>query len=451
MAIVTAYHNIFVIDVSHMGLIRKIGSNLVSSCGVTGLLISYDGRTLYASHMDGSVTIYDVPTNTLIDKLMFTHPVQTISLDPQKGLLATTHTNSFAIYLWRDKRVYENVLLHSKMTSDDPGYDMDVYSVLDDGDDEFDSEPSKDLENICSDASNAGDDLANSKSQFENCITLSSLPASHYKQLFHLELIKLRNKPKEQAVQKPPDAPFFLQSYSQNKTNSTVALVDSVKTKNDDNDAWDAAWSDDEDESGQAESKQKALSKVSSSAEASKAEVRTDRSVSKASMKRKRTMVALARSNLASELQSCSTAKTYAPVTELLKSMGPSSIDVAFRTLCHGRHDSEGLALLMLACDWLIEALESRSDYEVVQVYLHRFMVVHGGILSGVEEDYTRNGDDDEDSVSKKQRLMESFRMNENFVEKLGKLKVAQQAAANGLRGKMQNALCLLQHFSKMV
>lgn len=452
MAMVTAYHNIYVVDVSHMGLIRKIGSNLVSSCGVTGLLISYDGRTLYASHMDGSVTIYDVPTNTLIDKLMFTHPVQTMTLDPLKGLLATTHTNSYAIHLWRDKRVYENVLLHSKMTSGDPAYEMDVYSILDNGDDKmFGNEPLGELGGIRPDANDVDDDLANNTLQFEKCITLSSLPASHYKQLFNLELIKLRNKPKEQTVQKPPDAPFFLQSYSQSKNNSTVALVDSVKKGNDEDVAWDAVWSDDEDGNVEGDSKPKTVSKGTSSAGAQEAGIRSDQSQSKVNMKRKRKMVTLARSNLASALKNCSTAKTYAPVTELLKSMGPSGIDVAFRTLCQGRYDSEGLTLLMLACDWLVEALESRSEYEVVQAYLHRFMLVHGDILSGVEQDYAVNGEDGEDSESKKQRLIESLEMNESFADKIGKLKIAQQAAANGLRGKMQNALCLLQHFSKMV
>merc|ERR1712032_741831 len=41
-------------------------------------------------------------------------------------------------------------------------------------------------------------------------ITLSNLPPAHWKNLFHLELIKERNKPTE-APQKPPSAPFFLQ------------------------------------------------------------------------------------------------------------------------------------------------------------------------------------------------------------------------------------------------
>ena len=44
----------------------------------------------------------------------------------------------------------------------------------------------------------------------DGLVTLSCLPAAHWKNLFHLKLVKERNKPTE-APKKPPNAPFFLQ------------------------------------------------------------------------------------------------------------------------------------------------------------------------------------------------------------------------------------------------
>ena len=117
MGAVTAFGNIFVIDTTHMGLIRKIGANKIGLSGCTGLLISQDGRRLYTSNMNGSVEIYDVPTNTCIDKLNFVHPILAISLDPKKGILATLDSQAggrAGIRLWRDKSFYHSIMLNGR-------------------------------------------------------------------------------------------------------------------------------------------------------------------------------------------------------------------------------------------------------------------------------------------------------------------------------------------------
>ena len=160
--------------------------------------------------------------------------------------------------------------------------------------------------------------------QYDSCITLSTLPSSHYKQLFHLELIKQRNKPKEQTVQKPPDAPFFLQSYSKKNEEDTLLFHDVTKTKLENptvapktevtNEEWASAWSDDENSrSTQSSNELKATSAVGSNGK-----------------RRQCSDSVLSRSKLASILQSCNDS-SFQPVTDFLKGMGPSSIDVAFR------------------------------------------------------------------------------------------------------------------------
>lgn len=272
--------------------------------------------------------------------------------------------------------------------------------------------------------------------QYDNCITYSSLPSSHYKQLFHLELIKERNKPKEQIVQKPPNAPFFLQSYNQ-KNNNSAKLVDD---KNVQDETWASAWSDDDNND------------ISEGVKLSAPTNNTD-IASLPEAKRKYASISHARSNLATVLRSCN--GSYGAVTDLLKGMGPSSIDVAFRTLCHGVHDKEGLELLVLSCEWLTESLESRCDFDIINAYLHRFMIIHGSILCGIEEDFTMS-DGDVNSDNKRARSSSFTKSNEieqniTFIAQIQKLKKAQKLASEQFKSKMQLSLCLLQHFSKMI
>merc|ERR1712165_625282 len=82
----------------------------------------------------------------------------------------------------------------------------------------------------------------------EGLITLSGLPAAHWKNLFHLELVKERNKPKE-APKKPPSAPFFLQWRA---GEAMIPKEDNDQTEKTDDEEWDAAWSDDEDDKHEA-------------------------------------------------------------------------------------------------------------------------------------------------------------------------------------------------------
>ena len=117
LAMITSFNNIYVVDTAHMSVIRKIGGSDIGMSGFTGLLLSYDGRRLYTSNIDGSIIVYDVPTNTCIDKLNFAHPVLAMSLDPKKGLLATVDGHAggrSGIRLWRDKSFYHSVMLNGR-------------------------------------------------------------------------------------------------------------------------------------------------------------------------------------------------------------------------------------------------------------------------------------------------------------------------------------------------
>merc|ERR1711862_501768 len=81
---------------------------------------------------------------------------------------------------------------------------------------------------------------------------------NQWKNLFHLELIKERNKPKDfqkqqQLNNKSNNAPFFLQwrpgDSITNNYNVMESIVDNKKSNkdDDDDDEWESAWNDDDD------------------------------------------------------------------------------------------------------------------------------------------------------------------------------------------------------------
>lgn len=276
-----------------------------------------------------------------------------------------------------------------------------------------------------------GDDLPIAKE--EGLITLSGLPPAHWKNLFHLELVKERNKPTE-APQKPPQAPFFLQwraglesGISDGNDQAGTAMDESRdQSKEAGPDGWDAVWSDDEEDN---ESKGVEDADI----QANEMAVRD---------KNKRMKVVHERTRLVELLKSCSTRGSYSSITEYLAAMGPSAIDVELSSLCYGGHDlDEGVPLLHLASLWLLEACKTRESFEAINAYLHRFLHVHGSVIAAIEkEDQMEESTDDQRCL----KLSE-------FKKTISQLKEEQKAASNRLQGKMQHTICLLRHLSRMV
>ena len=274
-------------------------------------------------------------------------------------------------------------------------------------------------------------------------ITLSGLPPAHWKNLFHLELVKERNKPTE-APQKPPQAPFFLQWRSGLESGTADTSADSKNISKDSADGWDAVWSDDDAE-GMSEAENSDVDEMESSQE----------SPSNTTMPSKRRKVAHDRSKLAYLLQNCFNAKgvssigeQYSEITSYLAKMGPSSIDVEISSLCYGMHDlEEGLKLLHIASLWLLEACESHLSFEAVNAYLHRFLHVHGNIITRMDSILQEGHEslEEQDGVDP-QRLKLKV-----FVETITQLQMKQKEASNRLQGKMQQTICLLRHLSRMV
>ena len=391
--------------------------------------------------------------------MSFSSPPTSLALSPTGEFLATSHVGRLGISLWCDKSFFRMVLLDgtpnepAKMNEPCPvaeceqecasGVIASLPSML-----------AKKVEQTLDDsmADNDNDGLP-PQAKEQGLITLSGLPPAHWKNLFNLELVKERNKPTE-APQKPPQAPFFLQwrsgiesgtAEAKDETNAGGASANDTSTAKEATDGWDAVWSDDDAEDNPDDDNSKETSEIRPNKGSSGQPVTTN----------KRRKVVHHRSKLSELLQSCFDAKsvsamgeTYSEVTSYLAKMGPSSIDVEISSLCYGIHDLEhGIPLLHIASMWLLEACESHQSFEAVNAYLHRFLHVHGNVITRLDQslqDETEqpNGDDEEDH--RKLQLKE-------FIETIGQLQMKQKDAANRLQGKMQHSLCLLRHLSRMV
>ncbi|CAN0289190.1 unnamed protein product, partial [Scytosiphon promiscuus] len=237
-----------------------------------------------------------------------------------------------------------------------------------------------------------------------NAITLSSLPRGYWATLFNLEVVKARNRPKE-PPKKPEAAPFFLSTVHQGgdvePSFPEMGTVASAKTapKAADDDGGDVpdlpsgggddAWSDDDDEDDEDQQRE--------AGEGGAAAAHRDEGSAFGGG-------GPSRCKLADLLLACEeTAGRADPMEDdseeeegggsgrekcrfggvmaYLKTLAPPSVDVEMSLLCQGDWDEDGIRLIGLAIDFLLEELRSKRSFEVVQAYLHRFLKHYSEII----------------------------------------------------------------------
>lgn len=429
--------SIILFDCAALSIVRRFGSGIVSHTGpISDMGFSPDGRNLYTSSLDGTIRVWDVPTNTCVDWLSFRSPPTSLAVSPTGEFLTTTHSGKVGISMWSDRSFYQQVNTGG-LELKEP-FCMDEPSPMAEENWESSSSQRGDAETgapnaIKAKAESSGDTSAPVTAKAEGLVTLSGLPPAHWKNLFHLELVKERNKPTE-APKKPPSAPFFLQWRSGDQIAETPAhdevAKEAVKAEDDE---WAAAWSDDD--AGEKETvESSALNPSSTLSKMTESEQAPS----------KRRKVTHHRSHLATLLEKCSQnaesgERRFQEVSDYVATLGPSAIDVELSTLCNGMHDIEdGLPLLLLASQWLLEACNSRERYEAVNAYLHRFLHLHASVIAGMGE----SQEDKETNVAHPQRqtLSDAFDL----------LRRAQGEASEVLQSKMEHSICLLRHFSRM-
>jgi U3 small nucleolar RNA-associated protein 21 len=439
--------SVVLFDCSSLSIVRRFGAGMSAHKGpITDLCFSPDGRTLLSSSLDSTVRVYDVPTSLCIEWLGFRSPPTSMTMSPTGEFLATTHQGKLGIHVWSDRSFYQTVQSHGGTMSEPVDMD-DPVPVSDDASDR--NETIQMLRNSNSGAAN--DIQTNEKEDFApkqtGLVTMSGLPPTHWKTLFHLELIKERNKPIE-PPKKPPTAPFFLQWRSGEALDGAEPIETEskkpVSDKAENEEEWAAAWSDENADDDEASRESASENEASAKPLVEYKRDRNDQAV----VVKKRRKVSYHRSHLASLLaahdedQEFSGKQEFRHVTEYVATLGPSAIDVALSSLCSGSHDlDEGLPLLKGACSWLSEACDTRERFEVINAYVHRFLHLHGPLFAELHTMIQASNESDNAAQYHFAALLASVE----------RLRVSQVAASEAFHEKVQHALCLVRHLSRMV
>jgi hypothetical protein len=64
-------------------------------------------------------------------------------------------------------------------------------------------------------------------------------------------------------------------------------------------------------------------------------------------------------------------------ILNFLIKLPPPAIDLEFRSLCTNENDEDGVLLLRCLLVWLAYQIETGSNFEILQAYLHRILVIY--------------------------------------------------------------------------
>jgi len=302
---------IVVVDVASGNIFRRftdVSSQVLTAC------FSPDNRWITASSSDCLIRSWDLPTSKMVDVFRLESIVCTMDYSPNGEFLATALHDNIGILLWMNKTLFVHVSL-MPIPSDflPPLLGMNYDSVM-----------------LTSEAEDS-DDVYESPDQIdEDLITLSLLPSSRWKNLLNLDIIKMRNKPKQ-----PPKtyiAPFFLSSL-------TAPTGQEQEAKTSDNSA-----------------------KLESSQTTSKI-LKMDAGIE---------LSAFAKKLLEPE----KTSKHYEELCEMLGEMGPSRIDNEIESL--GPLVCGTIALLKNFIEFIDNIIKTNRFFENSQAYLALFLKKHG-------------------------------------------------------------------------
>lgn len=68
---------------------------------------------------------------------------------------------------------------------------------------------------------------------------------------------------------------------------------------------------------------------------------------------------------------------------DYLKTLPPPAVDLELRALCSGPDDEDGITLLGSLLAWFTQRLRAGTDFEVLEAYLHRALLLHGDTVLG--------------------------------------------------------------------
>jgi len=319
---------IHVVDIDMRRVVRIFTGH---TSRVTDMAFSPDSRWLISASMDSSLRTWDLPAARLIDCFLVESPVTSLAMSPVADFLVTTHVDDLGVYLWSNKTLYDDVSLVPLPADYQPTVEQlpgTGTGAIEEFEDEMETEATKEEDKPSAVNNTTGFKSPDQLS--DELVTLSLLPQSRWRHLTSLELIKKRNKPKE-PPQAPKAAPFFLPT--------TQEVVPKFLPTEDD-------------QLDETEGKSKILNMK---------QLQPD-------------------SEFQRLLRETANTENYDPVLELLKSMGPSSIDAEIR--CLGPSAGGDIRLLELFMLFIEHQIGTRRDFELTEAFLALFLKLHGPVIA---------------------------------------------------------------------
>eukprot|EP00606_Chrysophyceae_sp_TOSAG23-5_P000671 GSChrysophyteH2.ASY1.ANO1.1331.1 assembled CDS len=416
-----------VYDMATCKLARRFSGH---SREISDMAFTPDGRRLLTSSADSTVRVWDMPTGRCLTWLSFSAPILSLAVALSGESLAMSQAGKDGIYVYVDRSLYEP-----------SGIGTDAGDKTD--------------EELATQAQvETGAARETIEQRAPGAITMSALPRGYWSSLFHLEVIKARNKPVA-PVAAPKSAPFFLPTvFRGGSTSSFPTPQEFAKLeKNLKHQAQAQAVQSEQEVSGVggvgkrpssstetssngSSNKKQKMGQVAHAEESHAADFRPmDISTStkrgavgagdmvsdesafpKEEHKGSRIGSASSTSRLISRrtvLPRCklvayllqefpdSALGTYASAEffsgagvgtdsdssrpsgtlEYLKTLAPPAVDLELRALCTHGEDEEGLKLLHCLLSWLAHCMRSGRDFEVLEAYLHRTLLVYGEII----------------------------------------------------------------------
>ncbi|KAF2262584.1 Utp21-domain-containing protein [Lojkania enalia] len=319
--------SIRVVDIETKKLIRELwASSSTTQLKIVDYTFSNDGRWIISAASDAIIRVWDLPTGHLIDAMKLSKPCTTIAISPTGEYLATAQEGDVGVNIWTNRTLFTHA--STRHISEKEIATLNAPTVSGEGGEgiiEAAAEEEQDQEQ------DLDETMVPIMDQLSDRITtLSLVPKSRWQTLLHLDIIRVRNKPKE-APKIPEKAPFFLPSLSQNQTSSIASDTPALPSR-------------------------EPTSRIASSTLASKSSTASS------------TNEFTRRIALAAESGDCS------PLLSLLASLPPSAADIAIRTLDTTPPYTE----LQTFIQALTTKLRERKDYELVQTWMSVFLRLHG-------------------------------------------------------------------------
>ncbi|KAK3090298.1 hypothetical protein FSP39_010724 [Pinctada imbricata] len=309
---------VFIIDLDTRRVVRRFTGH---KNAVTDMTFSPDARWLITSSMDSTVRVWDMPTGYLVDIFLLDSAVTSLSMSPTGDFLTTCHVDDVGVYLWSNMTLYSHVPLKQLPPDYEPVVmempstkrrSEQVDETVDEEEEDYCQSEFKSLEQI-------SDEL----------VTLSLLPKSRWHNLLNLDIVKMRNKPKE-PPRVPKAAPFFL---------PTVAgLEPTFVTEKEDN-----------------KKSEKGLSHIAQGDLMPLSDL----------------------GKILSDGTECKYQNSY--VLERLMELGPSVIDVQIRSLSPEGGGSVDVMVNFLR--FIHYIIRTKRHFELANAYLGLFIKVHGDVI----------------------------------------------------------------------